>query len=84
MLRNMGRLFAVVLRFDVALACFWLASNIADVIRKNTDAELVPLWVRKSLPEAEFERLWSQAESQSARIIDQAIREDFPADPDDE
>ncbi len=83
-LRNMGRLFALAWRFDVALACFWLASNIADVIRKNIDAELVPLWIRKSLSEEEFARLWLQAEAQSARIINEAIREDFPADIEDE
>ncbi len=82
-LRNLGRLFAVVSRFDVALACFWLASNIADAIQKSVDADLVPLWVRRSLSEEEFARLWSQAELQSARIIDQAIDDGFPADAED-
>ena len=82
-LRNLGRLFAVVLRFDAALACFWLASNIADAIHKNVDAEMVPRWVRDSLSEEEFARLWSLAESQASRIIDQAIREGIPADEDE-
>lgn len=82
-LRNLGRLFALVNRFDAALACLWLASSIADTIHKNIDGEIVPLWIRRSLPEDEFEQLWLRAESQASRIIDQAIREGLPPDEDE-
>jgi tetratricopeptide (TPR) repeat protein len=83
-LRNLGRLFAIMGRFDAALACLWLAASIADTIHKNIDAEVVPIWIRRSLPEEEFERLWSQAESQASRIVDQAIRDGLPAESEDE
>ncbi len=82
-LRNLGRLFVIVGQFDAALACLWLASSIADAIHKNVDAEIVPLWIRRSLSEEEFERLWSQAESQASRIIDQAIRDGLPVNEDE-
>ncbi|MBA2682287.1 MAG: tetratricopeptide repeat protein [Ktedonobacteraceae bacterium] len=82
-LRNLGRVFVIVERFDAALACLWLASSIADAIHKNIEGEIVPCWIRRSLPEEEFERLWSQAESQAGRIIDQAIRDDLPASEDE-
>ncbi len=83
MLRNLGRLFAIVQRFDAALACFWLATEIADAIHKNIDAEQVPRWVRASLPADEFERLWLQAEAHAAQIIERAIHDGIAVDEDD-
>jgi tetratricopeptide (TPR) repeat protein len=79
-LKNLGRLFVFVDRFDVALACFLLATEIADAIHKNTDAEPVPRWVRASLTTEEFELYWSQAEAHAAQIVDQAIHDGITVD----
>ncbi|GAC1508851.1 MAG: hypothetical protein NVS2B12_24460 [Ktedonobacteraceae bacterium] len=73
-LKNLGRLFYMGAHYDAAIACFWLAADIADAIHKNADVRAVPNGMRRFLGEEKFERLWSQAEVRAARILDQAIR----------